>query len=121
MKSSSIFFSIFSAIAIAVFIFAPERLPSGVGVTPVPIEAYIRPSIFGQGKVVGLKNPIGKTLHNVKVKLSKTDGTIIKSAMREQWPPGKSMELGWLEGWEINKGTRLKASASGYFSKTWEY
>lgn len=41
--------------------------------------------------------------------------------MREQWPPGESMELGWLEGWKINKGTRLKASASGYFPKSWQY
>ncbi|HIM58386.1 MAG TPA: hypothetical protein EYJ00_03575 [Gammaproteobacteria bacterium] len=121
MKASSIFFSILSAITIAVFIFAPERLPSGVGITPVPIEAYARPSIFAQGQVAGLKNLTGKTLHNVKISLFNPNGEIIKGAMREQWPPGESMELGWLEGWEINKGTRLKASASGYFSKTWQY
>ncbi len=46
MKASSIFFAIFAAITAAVFIFAPDRLPSGVGITPVPIEAYARPSIF---------------------------------------------------------------------------
>lgn len=55
MKASSIFFAVFAAITAAVFIFAPDRLPSGVGITPVPIEAYARPSIFGQGQVAGLK------------------------------------------------------------------
>ncbi|MEO1851320.1 MAG: hypothetical protein ABGX71_12215 [Methyloprofundus sp.] len=121
MKASSIFFAIFAAITAAVFIFAPDRLPSGVGITPVPIEAYARPSIFGQGQVAGLKNSTGKTLHNVKISLFEADGKMIKGAVREQWPPGESMELGWLEGWKINKGTRLKASASGYFPKSWQY
>jgi hypothetical protein len=67
MKASSIFFAIFAAITTAVFIFAPDRLPSGVGITPVPIEAYARPSIFwSRASCWAKKIQQEKTLHNVK-------------------------------------------------------
>ncbi len=121
MKAGSVFVTVLLAITVAVFLFAPERLPSGIGITPIPLEASVRPSLFGQGQVAILENQTGKTLHNVNILLLRANGEIVKGGMRENWPPGDHMELGWLEGWQIEQGSRLEVKASGYYSRTWQY
>jgi len=121
MKAVSVFLAVFFAIALSVLLFAPERLPSGIGITPTPIEASQRTSLFGQGQVAIFKNPTANTLHNVKVLLLDANGGIIKGDQRQVWGPGKFIELGWLEGWTITPGTVIKVSASGHYAKTWKY
>jgi len=121
MKAVSVFLAVFLAIALSVLIFAPERLPSGIGVTATPIEAGQRASIFGQGQVAIFRNPTANTLHNVKVVLQDANGNLIMGKQREAWGPGESIELGWLEGWTINSGTLIRISASGHYPKTWQY
>lgn len=121
MKAVSVFLAVFFAIALSVLLFAPERLPSGIGITPTPIEATQRASLFGQGQVAIFKNPTANTLHNVKVLLLDANGGIIKGEQHPIWGPGKFIELGWLEGWTITQGTLIKVSASGHYPRTWQY
>ena len=121
MKSVSVFLAVFLAIALSVLIFAPERLPPGIGVTATPIEASQRPSFFGQGQVAVFRNPTPKTLHNVKIVLLDSAGNVVKGGQREVWAPGTSMELGWLEGWHISEGTTIRISASGHYPQNWQY
>jgi len=121
MKAVSIFLAVFFAIALSVLIFAPERLPPGIGVTATAIEVSERPSFFGQGQVVVFRNPTAKTLHNVKIILLDSVGNVVKGDQREIWAPGKYMELGWLEGWHISEGATIRISASGHYPQSWQY
>lgn len=112
------FAAVLAAIIAGVVFFAPERLPSGVGLAPVPMEVSFRDSVFGEGRVAIIQNPTGKTLHNVvcirKDRAGNDDGR-----MEESWAPSRQVELGWAEGWRWQKGDTLTISASGYSSKTW--
>lgn len=121
MKAVSIFLAVFLAIALSVLVFAPERLPSGIGVTATPIEASQRPSIFGQGQVAVFNNPTATTLYNVKIVLLDANSNVVKGGQREVWPPGEAMQLGWIEGWTINKGSTIRISASGHYPQSWQY
>jgi len=121
MKAISVFLAVFLAISLSVLVFAPERLPSGIGITATPIKASERSSIFGQGQVAVFRNPTAKTLHNVKIVLLDSMGNVVKGGQREVWAPSESMELGWLEGWHINEGVIIRISASGHYSQSWQY
>ncbi len=121
MKAVSIFLAVFFAIALSVLLFAPERLPPGVGVTATPIIASQRPSLFGQGQVAVFKNPTAKTLHNVRITLLDKQDNVVKGGAKETWAPDESVELGWIEGWAITEKSRIRISASGYYVQTWMY
>ena len=121
MKAFSIFLAVFLAIALAVLVFAPERLPSGIGVTPTPIEVTQRPSFFGQGQVAMFRNPTATTLYKVKIVLIDAKGNFVKAGERETWPPGETLQLGWLEGWQIQAGSVVRISAAGHYARSWEY
>ncbi len=121
MKAISIFLAVFFAIALSVLLFAPERLPTGIGISPTPIEAAQRSSFLGQGQVAILRNPTVKTLHNVLIVLQDKSGNIMKTEQHETWEPGVEKQHGWLEGWEIDSDTRVRISASGYYPQIWKY
>ena len=121
MKASGVFLAVLAAIAVAVFIFAPERLPSGIGLVPVPMEVRTRPSLAGEGQVAIISNPTGKTLHNVLLFCRNSSTNEEKTYLEETWVPGKSIEIGWVEGWRFLSGETLTISASGYASKTWNW
>jgi len=120
--ASGAFLGVLIGIAVAaVFIFAPERLPPGIGLVPVPMEVRTRPSLVGEGQVAIISNPTGKTLHNVHLFCRNSSTNEEKAYFEETWAPGKSLELGWLEEWKFLSGETLTISASGYASKTWNW
>ena len=121
MKAFGVFLAVLAAIAVAVFIFAPDRLPSGIGLLPVPIKVSTRSSLIGEGQVATISNPTGKTLRNVRLVCRNTAVNQKKEYFEETWPPGKSIEIGWLEGWRFEPGETLTISASGYAFTTWNW
>ncbi len=121
MKEGSIFFTVLLAIFVVLFLFAPERFPSGIGFSRVPIEASARESMVGLGRVVELTNPADKIIHKVKITLFDVNNEVINDALKEKWAPGDSHVFGWIGGWKIEKGYKLKVKAAGYLSRTWQY
>ena len=114
------FGSVLAAIVVAVALFAPERLPSGWGLGPVPLRVDIRDSLVGEGKVAMIQNPTGKTLHNVVIVCRSPTRETAKQYLEETWAPGRVLELGWAEGWRWEKGEKLTISASGFYSCKWD-
>ena len=48
--------AVFIAICFGLFFFIPQVLPSGIGLTPVPVEVFWRPSYIGAGHVAVITN-----------------------------------------------------------------
>ena len=121
MKALGVFLAVLAAIVVAVFIFAPDRLPSGIGLLPVPINVSTRSSLIGEGQVATISNPTGKTLYNVRLVCRNTAYNQKKVYFEEIWPPGKSIEIGWMEGWRFEPGETLTITASGYALSRWHW
>jgi hypothetical protein len=122
------FLAVLAAIVVAVFLFAPERLPPGIGVQPVPLDVTVSDSVVGQvlGQVLGeermhvtVANNSGKALSNVNVTLRDPTGADKKSIYVSRWAAGESRELGALQGWDIEPGDRLRVTASAYYPVSW--
>lgn len=123
-KLLSTFVAVLAAIVVAVVLFAPERLPPGIGLQPVPVDVTVSKSLVGQvlgqdRTEVTVTNAADRPLHNVTLALRARDGRDKKTARVPQWPPGESRDLGWMKGWEIQPEDRLEISASGYYAVTW--
>jgi hypothetical protein len=121
LKATSVFIAVFLAIAAGRGVFAPDRMPSGIGFYPSPFEAFVRPSVLGQGKVARIRNTSHRDLSKVRVVLKKSNGQHGKSADFPRLAPNASIELGWLEGWQISDGDRLKVSAAGHLPGLFQY
>lgn len=117
-----IFCVVLGAIAVGVFIFAPEKLPSGVGLKPLPVTVNKRPSLLtlGKGSVAVITNEAPETLYNVKVVCKGTDGKT-KDYFKEAWPPKDTFEIGPLQGWVWASGETLEISVSGYLPRFWSF
>jgi len=121
MKAFGVFLAVLAAITVAVFIFAPERLPSGIGLHVVPMEVSSRDSLVGEGQVAIISNPTGKTLHNVRIVCRNSRLNQEKAFLEESWAPSRTVELGWAEGWRFESGETLEISAAGFSAKTWTF
>jgi hypothetical protein len=128
LKVLGTFVAVLAAIAVGVFLFAPERLPPGVGIQPVPLDVTISNSVVEQvfGQVLGeervgvtIANNSTKTLSNVTIALRSTEGSDKKSIHVERWEPGESRALGSLQGWDVKPGDQLRVTASGYYAVSW--
>jgi len=111
----AVFTGVFLAICLGVVMFAPERLPSGVGVVNIPLEVTFREALLEDNFVAVIENPSGKTLHNVKITCSSDDKDF--TFLEEDWAPGRVVELGWAQGWGFEPGHKIAVSASGYSGK----
>ena len=80
-------FSVFLGLSIAVFIFFPERLPSGIGLNLLPLDVYSRKSLIGEGRVIFIKNSSQKSLKNLSIYLSSKSRNLEKSLFRESLEP----------------------------------
>jgi len=105
--------------AMLVFVFAPERLPSGVGLAPIPMDLSLRSALFDNSYVAILRNPSGSTLHNVRIACKNAALCQEKCYLEEKWAPGRTTEIGWAEGWRFLPGETLTVSASGFAARTW--
>lgn len=119
MKPIGVFLAVLAAIAVAVFIFAPERFPAGVGLRDVPLVCSWRPSLVGEGQVVIIANPTGETLRNVHIVCRSSASNEKKEYFEDHWTPEQTKEIGWMEGWRFLSGETVEVSASGYLTKRW--
>jgi hypothetical protein len=129
LKILGTFVAVLAAIAVAVFVFAPERLPPGIGIQPVPVDVTISASVVDEvfGQVLGeervgvtVANNSTKTLANVTIALRSADGNDKKSVHVSRWEPGESKALGSLQGWDVKPGDNLRVTASGYYPVSWK-
>lgn len=114
-----VFIAVFAAICLGVFLFMPERLPPGLGLTPVPVEVSFRSALMGPGLVAMIENPTATTLHNLTFDCENKKKESKHSFGEEELKPGEVVEIGWMEGWYFEKDETLTISASGHHSKTW--
>lgn len=128
LKFLGTFVAVLAAIAVAVFFFAPDRLPPGIGIQPVPLDVTVSNSVVEQvfGQVLGedrvgvtIANNSAKALANVTIALRSANGTDKKSVHVERWEPGDSKSLGSLQGWNVEPGDQLRVIASGYYPVSW--
>lgn len=108
-------------IALAVVAFAPNQLPSGIGVRPIPIEVSVRPSLALQEGVMTMTNTSAKSLHNVVIRARNERLHQEQTWSRETLKPGASVEIGWIEGRKWVPGEQLLVTASGYLPGVWNY
>lgn len=113
------FIATFAAITISVFLFAPERLPSGVGITRVPVEVAQRSSRIRVGDVLVVTNTSKNPLYNVNVSCQSPEKDSNMTWFASELKPGASIELGWMQKWRIHPGDKIEISASGYRSMIW--
>ena len=106
-------------VVVAIFAFAPQLLPSGVGLRVVPMKVTFRSSLLGQGQVATVENPTQTVLHNVRVIGDTRDASGAKEEFEEQWAAGATREFGWVEGWKLEAGDRITISASGFRARGW--
>lgn len=128
MRIISSFIGFVLAIAISIFIFAPDRLPVGYGVQPVPIELVVENSLAGQlvetvtgksGKNLVLTNTSKEPLHNLTVTLLGENQRIKHQHVATLLPASQQLTLGWANKWEIKAGDQLEVKASAFYKVVW--
>ena len=128
MRILSSFLGFVLAIAITVFIFAPDRLPVGYGFEPVPVELMVENSLAGQvvetvtgksGKELVITNTNEKPIFNLTVTLRDGEGRIKHQHVSPMMPAAKKLKLGWAQNWMINPGDELEVAASAHYSVIW--
>jgi len=120
-RKIAVAFAVPIAVVLALFIFIPERLPvpAGIGIRRCPLDIEARKGLVGMVAVI--TNRTSRTLRNVKIVFTAADpdeAVPKRQYFQEKWPPGKTIELGWLEGWIWESAEELTVSASGFRSKT---
>jgi len=111
---------IIAIMAVAIYLFGPGLLPSGVGVKPIPIAVHMRPSVMalGMGAVAVLENQGNETVYDVTVTCTDKNG---KTQLHrwDAWKAGDTEEIGPVQGWLWESGETLDITASGYLPKRW--
>jgi hypothetical protein len=116
------------AIFISVYIFAPERIPPGYGLKPVPVELIVENTLAGQlvesvtgqsGANLVIKNTAGAPLNNVTVTLRDGQQNIKNQFIIEQMPATHTVTLGWANQWVVEAGDELEIMASTYYKVLW--
>ena len=128
MRILTSFIGFVLAIAVTVFIFAPDRLPVGYGFEPVPVELMVENSFAGQvvetvtgksGKDLVITNTHAKPLYNLTVTLRDAEGRIKHQHVSPVMPAAKKLKLGWAQNWVVSSGDELELSASAYYKVVW--
>lgn len=116
------------AIAITIFIFAPERLPAGYGFEPVPVELVVENTLAGQlvetvtgkgGKNLVIKNTSSSPINNLMVTLRDENHQIKHQYIMPVMPAAKEVTLGWAREWMVQSGDELEVKASAYYKVVW--
>jgi hypothetical protein len=128
MRILSSFIGFLLAISVTIVVFAPERLPAGLGIKPVPVELVVENSLAGQimekligdsGKDLVLTNIHNRPLYNVTVTLRDTEQNIKHQHISQTLPASERLRLGWIKQWRIDPGDQLEVSASAYYKVVW--
>ncbi len=124
MRIISSFIGFVLAIAVTIFIFAPERLPAGYGFKPVPVELVVESSLAGQlvesvtgqsGKNLVIKNTSLAPIYNLIVTLRDGSGAIKHQHVSSILPAANQVTLGWAKQWVIDAGDELEVKASTFY------
>jgi hypothetical protein len=116
------------AIAVTIFIFAPERLPVGYGFEPVPVELALENGLAGQiletitgqsGKNIVLTNTSSRPINNLTVTLRNAENQIKHQHVETLMPAAKRLTLGWVNQWKIEPGDQLEVKASAFYKVEW--
>ncbi len=128
MRIVTSFIGFVLAIAITIFIFAPERLPVGYGFEPVPVELVVENNLAGQlvesitgksGKNLVLTNTSNSVINNLTVTLLDKDNNIKHQYIESKMPAAKKITLGWVKNWSVEAGDQLEVKASAYYKVVW--
>ena len=128
MRILTSFIGFVLAIAITIFIFAPERLPVGYGFEPVPVELVVENSLTGalvesvtgkSGKNLVLTNTSTTPINNLTVTLRDRDLKIKHQYISPVMPAAKRINLGWTKNWSVEEGDELEVKASAYYKVVW--
>lgn len=124
MRVVTSFIGFVLAIAVMIFIFAPERLPAGYGFEPVPVALVVENTLAGQlvetvtgksGKNLVIKNTSSSPLNNLTVTLRDENSNIKHQHISAIMPAAHEVTLGWAKKWIINPGDELEIKASAYY------
>ena len=128
MRILTSFVGFMLAIALSIFIFAPDRIPAGYGYQPVPIELSVENTLAGDlvekftgknGKNLVLKNTHDRPLYNVMITLRNDSRQIKHQFIKSRMPAAEEIVLGWAEKWDVKSGDELEVKASTYYSVVW--
>jgi hypothetical protein len=128
MRIISSFIGFALAIAISIFIFAPDRLPVGYGVKPVPIELMVENSLASQlvetvtgksAKNLVLTNTSNAPIYNLTVTLMDENNKIKHQNVTAVLPAAQEVTLGWAKKWSVQSGDQLEVKASAFYQVTW--
>jgi hypothetical protein len=124
------------AAAGAVAVYKPEWLPPGIGYRPLPVEISAREATIGASHVLILENVGEVTLKDVTIICSRkpvdttmesdnerttVEVTKEKTFTEEAWPPGRTIQIGWMEGWGLKKGDTVRVKTKGFRTKYFEF
>jgi len=124
----SSFIGFMLAIVVSIFIFAPDRIPTGWGFSPVPVEVNISSSLGSEligsltgksDKNVRIKNIHSAPLYNLHVTLFDKEMILKKQFIQPILPINNILTLGWAEQWDIKQGDKVNISAAAYRSVDW--
>jgi hypothetical protein len=128
MRILTSFIGFVLAIVITIFIFAPERLPVGIGYKPVPVELIVENSLTGQlvesvtgksGKSLVLINSSDSVINNLTVTLLDKNQQIKHQYISPNMPAAEKITLGWTKNWSIEDGDELEVKASAFYKVIW--
>jgi hypothetical protein len=128
MRIISSFIGFALAIAISIFIFAPDRLPVGYGFKPVPVELVVENNLASQlvetvtgksAKNLVLKNTSDTPIYNLTLTLMDENKQIKHQHVTALLPAAQEVTLGWANKWSIQAGDQLEVKASAYYQVVW--
>ena len=128
LRFLSSFFGFTLAIVVSIFIFAPDRIPSGWGMQPTPVEINVGSNLGGElvsaltgksDKNIRIKNSHNDVLYNVIVTLYNDEMQLKKQFIKDVLPINSVLTLGWAQQWNIQKGDQVSVSAAAFQSVNW--
>jgi hypothetical protein len=128
MRIVSSFIGFALAIAISIFIFAPDRLPVGYGFKPVPVELVVENNLASQlvetvtgksAKNLVLTNTSDAPIYNLTLTLLDENRQIKHQHVTALLPAAQEVTLGWANKWSVQPGDQLEVKASAYYQVVW--
>lgn len=130
MRFLSTFLAVILAITSSVILFAPERVPPGIGIKPTPMSLTVQEDVamkmFGaimgtpnQTRSLSITNDSDHTLHNIEAALIDKDGKIKTVYQLPSLIAKAHFRLGWAQQWQIETGDSVSIKASLFYPKKW--
>jgi hypothetical protein len=128
MRIVSSFIGFALAIAISIFIFAPDRLPVGYGFKPVPVELVVENNLASQlvetvtgksAKNLVLTNTSDAPIYNLTLTLRDEKNQIKHQHVTPLLPAAQKVTLGWANKWSVQPGDQLEVKASAFYQVVW--